>query len=122
MPNLPRSVAIHLRPSFSATAAVVPLPQKKSATRSPSLLLALKYSFEQSFRLLGAVTHASLACGIDRRNIDPEVLRGLARHFVQDNASSVECAHTVRSGNTIGLAVEFFHLLTINVSSRCSAA
>ena len=39
--NLPRSVAIHLRPSFSATAAVVPLPQKKSATRSPSLLLAL---------------------------------------------------------------------------------
>ena len=40
MPNLPRSVAIHLRPSFSATAAVVPLPQKKSATRSPSLLLA----------------------------------------------------------------------------------
>jgi hypothetical protein len=40
MPNLPKSVAIHFRPSFSATAAVVPLPQKKSATRSPSLLLA----------------------------------------------------------------------------------
>jgi hypothetical protein len=39
--NLPRSVAIHLRPSFSATAAVVPEPQKKSATRSFSLLLAL---------------------------------------------------------------------------------
>lgn len=42
MPNLPKSVAIHLRPSFSATAAVVPLPQKKSATRSPSLLEALR--------------------------------------------------------------------------------
>ena len=30
-----------LCPNFSATAAVVPEPQKKSATRSPSLLLAL---------------------------------------------------------------------------------
>ena len=37
MANLPRSGTIHLRPSFSATAAVVPEPQKKSATRSPSL-------------------------------------------------------------------------------------
>jgi hypothetical protein len=38
--NFPRSVAIHLRLSFSATDAVVPDPAK-SATRSPSLLLAL---------------------------------------------------------------------------------
>ena len=35
MPNFPRSVAIHFRPGFSATAATVPLPQKKSATMSP---------------------------------------------------------------------------------------
>ena len=41
MANLPRSVAIHLRPNFSATAAVVPEPQKKSAIRSPSLEEAL---------------------------------------------------------------------------------
>ena len=33
MANLPRSAAIHFRPSFSATAAVVPEPQKKSATK-----------------------------------------------------------------------------------------
>ena len=38
---LPKSTPIHLRPNFSATAQVVPLPQKKSATKSPSLLLAL---------------------------------------------------------------------------------
>src|SRR5512147_338147 len=31
------SQPIHLRPSFSATTIVVPEPQKKSATRSPSL-------------------------------------------------------------------------------------
>ena len=34
MPNFPISDPIHLRPSFSATASVVPDPQKKSATRS----------------------------------------------------------------------------------------
>jgi hypothetical protein len=38
MANLPRSVAIHLRPSLLATAAVVPDPTKKSATRSPSFV------------------------------------------------------------------------------------
>ena len=32
--NLPRSEVIHFRPSFSATAAVVPEPQKKSQTIS----------------------------------------------------------------------------------------
>jgi hypothetical protein len=39
--NLPKSVAIHFLPSFSATAAVVPLPEKKSAIKSPSLEEAL---------------------------------------------------------------------------------
>jgi hypothetical protein len=34
--GLPRSVLIQRRPSFSATAAVVPEPPLKSATRSPS--------------------------------------------------------------------------------------
>src|SRR5712691_6839893 len=33
----PRSQPIHRRPSFSATARVVPEPQKKSATKSPGL-------------------------------------------------------------------------------------
>ena len=33
----PKSHPIHFRPSFSATARVVPEPQKKSATRSPAL-------------------------------------------------------------------------------------
>jgi len=37
MANLPRSETIHFLPSFSATAAVVPEPAKKSAIRSPSL-------------------------------------------------------------------------------------
>jgi len=41
MANLPRSLTIHFRPSFSATAAVVPDPQKKSATMSFSLEEAL---------------------------------------------------------------------------------
>ena len=41
MANLPRSEAIHLRFSFSETAAVVPDPAKKSATISPSLDEAL---------------------------------------------------------------------------------
>ena len=41
MPNLPRSEPIHFLSSFSATARVVPEPQKKSAIRSPSLLVAL---------------------------------------------------------------------------------
>ena len=47
IPNFPRSVAIHFRPSFSATAAVVPEPTKKSATRSPSLTAGLDYSLER---------------------------------------------------------------------------
>jgi len=34
------STASHRRPSSSATAAVVPEPQKKSATRSPGLVVA----------------------------------------------------------------------------------
>lgn len=37
--GLPISETIHLRPSFSATAAVVPEPEKKSATIASSLLL-----------------------------------------------------------------------------------
>ena len=37
IPNFPISAPIHLRPSFSATASVVPDPQKKSATRSQGL-------------------------------------------------------------------------------------
>jgi len=47
--NLPKSVVIHLRPSFSATAAVVPLPQKKSAIKSPSLLLAFIMRFNKAY-------------------------------------------------------------------------
>jgi hypothetical protein len=42
--NLPKSVVIHFLPSFSATAAVVPEPQKKSAIKSPSL--------DEAFRIL----------------------------------------------------------------------
>src|SRR5260370_38683324 len=41
MAKRPKSQAIHRLPSFSATAAVVPLPQKQSRTRSPSFEDAL---------------------------------------------------------------------------------
>src|SRR6266704_494105 len=41
MAKRPKSQAIQRLPSFSATAAVVPLPQKQSRTRSPSLDEAL---------------------------------------------------------------------------------
>ena len=41
MENFPKSEPIHFLPNFSATAKVVPDPQKKSATRSPSLEDAL---------------------------------------------------------------------------------
>ena len=53
MAKRPRSQVIQRRFSFSATAAVVPLPQKQSRTRSSSLEESPDDAFEESFGFLG---------------------------------------------------------------------
>jgi len=48
MANLDKSEPIHLLPNFSATAKVVPEPQKKSATMSPGLEEASMMRFNRA--------------------------------------------------------------------------
>ena len=64
MANLPRSEPIHLRPSFSATASVVPEPQKKSATMSFSLEDGFDDAFEQGFGFLGGIIKTLISHGL----------------------------------------------------------
>ena len=51
MANLDKSHIIHRRPNFSATAPVVPEPQKKSATMSPGLEEARMIRFQKEYGL-----------------------------------------------------------------------
>jgi len=55
MAVLERSVVIQRRPSFSATVAVVPEPQKKSAMRLPELEEALTMRSSRAFGFLGGI-------------------------------------------------------------------
>ncbi len=78
MAKRPRSQAIQRRLSFSATAAVVPEPQKQSSTRSPSL--------EDAFRILSIrasafVSHSRLIRVLeDRLDVGPKSEEGPASH------------------------------------------
>ena len=51
------SAPMKRRPSFMATACVVPLPMKQSKTMSPGLDEDFDDTFEQGFRLLGRIAN-----------------------------------------------------------------
>src|SRR5258708_1142492 len=67
MAKRPKSQATHCLPSFSATAAVVPLPQKQSRMRSPSLEDALIIRSSRASGFWVAYFVSSLACEFPRQ-------------------------------------------------------
>ena len=87
MAKRPRSAMIQRRPSFSATEPVVPEPQKKSATRSPSLEEALTM-IEGAYAFL-VLTNTQLIICRDKNGIRPLSLGKLNGGYV---VSSETCA------------------------------
>ena len=89
MANLPRSQVIHRLPSFSATAAVVPLPQKQSRTRSPapspfSFVEAL-ITLLEGLPLLRRIIYSFCGLRVDDWYIRPDTIYKDALNFVQIN-------------------------------------
>ena len=108
-----RSQATHLRPSFSATATVVPDPAKKSPTMSSGFELK---RIIRSRRASGFCvhTHAFKRLWLHSVDVQPQVLQRNARHFIEVTLLSGD-------GSGVGLhdtalAVHLFHAFSLSAN------